>query len=473
MKRAFNKYGNIEIEASILKYRITSKDLGVEDPIELEKEIKRKLLSLNNPEYLIVPMSVEAVNRYMILFYDMTHYSSFDHLKELELEEKIPYLLSLVNIARQQEDEVVVYWDRLNFVCDAYERIVKVFLYETGALKVYEHPENLLKEVQDMICSTMTTLKSFTVLPRREHFFNPTSENIAFVESVYRMENLDDLYMYLETTLLDLEQSRSDDFESHTESTAKPKRRFFGTKDNLSSESEVEAKVVKTKRIKVAPKRRESSPKKKKNNTAKWSLIAVGIAIPFYIINMMLLPSADTAEQSVTIPVLATNEEGYFQGGNSESPELVEAYRKAYNSDYSAAHSILAQMPKTDLHAQDVPLLIRVYEETGNLAPLLDEVPTIANDVVTYLLTNNKLDRLTDISGLMVTKNPYIEFEKAHFNQEYEYMLSLIDKVDINGRKESQIIDGYLNLDMPMEARRFAESVGNPDLIKRVEEYKK
>ena len=72
----------------------------------------------------------------------------------------------------------------------------------------------------------------------------------------------------------------------------------------------------------------------------------------------------------------------------------------------------------------------------------------------------------------MKTKNPYIEFEVAYMTEDFKTMLTYLDKIEINGRKEQQVIDAYLALGELDNAREFANKVGNPDLIKQVETFK-
>ncbi|MDA6151465.1 hypothetical protein OSK18_28695, partial [Escherichia coli] len=76
-----------------------------------------------------------------------------------------------------------------------------------------------------------------------------------------------------------------------------------------------------------------------------------------------------------------------------------------------------------------------------------------ANDVITYLLTIEQIDRLPEIAGSMQTNNPYIQFEVAYLVKDYERMLSLINNIEINGRKEQQIFGAYLELGKLDEAR--------------------
>lgn len=470
MRRAFNKFGSIEIEDSTLKYRISTQDLGMDDSEELIKEIKRKVHQVGSEENFLLPLDIVVMNRYMVLFYDVSHYYSIDYLRELDLEDKLPYYLSLINIAKQQEKGLNVSWDRINFFCDKYENKVKVALFETESLKIYEETPDLLKTIKELICTTMTTLPRVVNLPKRTDFINPSDENITFMEKVFRTQNIDDLYMYIETLQMDLELETSISIDREE---TKAKRGFFASKSVEKTVAKEESKPKKQPVRKQKNKPTSSNKnavQAKKDKQMKTLFIAVGVALLLYFMAPLLTPSSGEATESEVVDVVSVDESGYFKGTANKDVNLVDAYRKAYNSEYDAAYASLSKINKTTLDLKDVPLLIEVYNEQEKLALLLDEVPNLANDVITYLLTRNLLDTLPEIANGMETSNPYIEFENAHIKEDYEYMLTLINEVEINGRKESQIMDGYLELERFDEARKFAEKVGNPDLIKLVEE---
>jgi len=479
MRRAFNKYGSIEIEDSILKYRISIQELNSDDTLEFEKGIKRKLQTVINANSFLLPFDIQVVNRYMMFYYDLSHFASIDYLRELELDEKIPFYLSLIELAKEHEKGTKISWDRANFICDKYEQDVKVFLFETDNLKVYESPIDLMKTVKDLIVSTMTTLSVVMHLPKRQDFINPSEENINFVENIYKLQNLDDLYMYLETISLDLEQAASL-HEDEPDSKKKKARSLFKPiekKEKIEKPKEKKEKV-KTKKAPSSKKAKGNVNKKnvKNANDRKMPgklILLVGAALILYIISNVILSPNDSENGSLMTEKVGTNESSFFNNSQKYGNNLVWAYRKAHNSDYEEALGFLSNIRKSDLDKGDIPLLIEVYDKNEQLSELLTEVPTLANDVITYLLTENKIEEVVTVSNGMESKNPYIEFEKAYINQEFEYMLSLVDKIEINGRKETQIIDGYLALEKYDEAKNFAEKVGNPDLIKKVQEYSK
>ncbi len=462
MKRQFNKLGSIEIAENTFKYRMSIQDLGNDDPNELEREIKRKLSTLSDESMVLLPFSIEVINRYMVLYYDLTHFASIDYLRELDLQDKIPYYLSLVRLAQEQEKGMKLSWDRVNFVCDKHEVSVKAILFESGSIKIYDSPVDILKTTKDLICTTMTTLSRVITLPKRQDFISPSEENIHFVENLYRMDNLDDLYMYMETLEMELSEKPEDNFEEPI------------TK-KISKKPIKKSKIKNVKKVSRGNHSKDSGALKKKKENRNLAILvsAVVLVLVLYLVSTMLLPSDSEAGTKELVDTTNMNSDTMFKSTADDKKGIVEAYRNAYNSEYEKAFKSLSSMNVYDLDSADIPMLIQVYERTNNLSLLLDTAPSLANDIITYLLTKDKLSQLGEISEKMETKNPYIEFEKAHFNSEYEYMLTFIKDIEINGRKETQIMDAYLDLEMLDEARRFAEKVGNPDLIKRVEENRR
>ncbi|MEK5105015.1 hypothetical protein MKX83_24040 [Cytobacillus sp. FSL M8-0252] len=463
MYKSFNKLGSIEIEGNQLKYRIATQEINVEDPKEIEKDIKRNLVKLDEEkDNYLLPFDIQTINRYMVLYYDLSHTYSLEYLREISLKEKLPYFLSLVEIAKSERKNIYVLWDRMNFVLDKYEKKAKVILFETDHLKIYER-ENNLKSVVDIMTYAMTTLNKVLGLPKRNDFIDTSPDNINFIETIFRLDNLDDLSMYIETLMIDLEEKENEIEEvpqkSFLKNTRLPKRK---------KENEKKPKYKKTEQ-------KKRKPVDKNNKMMKLGVGFFAFTMLVYLLLPVLLPSSDGSkgekeQEIISVEDLDTGKD-VFASSEKYNNNLVSAYRKAYNSDYKDAYKLLSNIPKKELSNSDIPLLIKVYNESGKLGSLLDEMPILAGNVITFLLTNDKLESLPEIASTMETKNPYIEFEVSYMMEEYETMLSYMDKIDINGRKEQQIIDAYLALGEKEEARKFANNVGNPDLIKQVEQY--
>ncbi|MHC6167506.1 hypothetical protein [Bacillus velezensis] len=469
MHKSFNKLGNVEIEGNSFKYRIATQEINTENPDDIEKDIKRKIQSVENAEIFLLPYDIKTVNRYMVLYYDLTNYSGFDYLRELTLKEKLPYFLSLIQIAKTEQKSIKLLWNKTNFVVDRYEQSVKVLLFETDYLKVYEDFD-CFKMVVDFMVYSMTTLNKVMGLPKRNDFIDPSDENLEFVERIFRLDNLDDVLMYIETLMIDLEEK-----ENEEEQELKKKKFFKNSPITLSKAPVKKKKTVRNYNQSSKKKKKKSDDKNKK--MMKIGILFFGVTMLIYLLLPVLLPEGkktDEPKQTVVSEKELKNSDSYFKDTGKYNDELVSAYRKAYNSQYSDAYELLAKIPKNELSSTDVSMVIQVYNQANKISQLLDEVPSLASNVVSYIFTEDQADqseKLADINKNMKTKNPYIEFEVYYSSGEYKKMLALKDKLEMNGRREQQIIDAYLALGKIADARKFANDSGDPDLIKQVDSY--
>lgn len=466
MYKSFNKLGNVEIEGNILKYRIATQEINTEDEIEIEKSLKRVLQNTNDHSIFLLPFDIKTINRYMVLFYDLSSYRGLDYLRELELYEKIPYFLSLIKIAKAENLNIRVLWDQLNFVVDRHEQTLKALYFETDTLKVYED-KDAFKSVVDFMIMSMTTLNKVISLPKRNDFIYTSEENITFVETIFRLENLDDLYMYIESLAIELEMNESENKEEKTEKNSKLFKKFTKEKKKKSTK-----KTVPTyrKHKKNDTKTKKADPNKK---MMKMSFIFVGFALGLLLLLPIISPEEKPEEVKLTKEEI-NGKDSFFKESKKYDGELVTAYRKAYNSQYKDAYSILSQVPKNSLSSFDVPMVISVYNNVNKLSVLLEEVPSLASTVVTFLLADEDTDqseKLNEINDAMEVKNPYIQFEVFYSEGNYKEMLKIKDKLEMNGRREQQILDAYLSLGKISDARNFANESGDPNLIKQVDSY--
>ncbi|MCM3227555.1 hypothetical protein [Terribacillus saccharophilus] len=469
---SFNKNGNIEIEGNVLKYSLLTEHLGTDEPEDIEKDVKRKLNAIGSEHMLVLPMNIQSRNRYMVVYYDLQHYKSFEYLRELMLlEDQLPYFKSIVQLAKAQKNGLKIVWNLKNFVIDVDEIKVKALMFETDYLKVYDEVD-VFQEIKEMLIYCLTTRKKLLSLPTKNDFFNPSDENIKFVETVYNCKSLDDLGMYLDALEVDFEEIKLREEELQP-SKKRNKKSIKKPKAENNKPRPVTQRVATQKR----PAATNSSQKKKEDKGKKMMIMAFGF-VGFAIILSLIAPAftggnsekEPEVKAQTTIADMVKGEQVYKDNKEHDS-EMVAAYRKAYNSEFSEAYALLKKVPKDEISSNDVKMVIAIYNETDHLDELLSEMPVMATDVITYLITNDSIDSLPEINERMQTKNPYIQFEVYYMEEKYDEMLKLKDKVEINGRKEEQIVTAYLSLGKQEEAKVYADETGNPELIKQVDSY--
>lgn len=67
-------------------------------------------------------------------------------------------------------------------------------------------------------------------------------------------------------------------------------------------------------------------------------------------------------------------------------------------------------------------------------------------------------------------KNDVIDFEKAALNKKFDKVVSLKDKVSMDGRREKLIVEAYVNLKKFDDCFTFAKQQGNKQIMKDVKE---
>lgn len=463
MFRHFNKYGNIEIVDNILKYRIGVEHIGTDDIRKIESELKQKYIEVEK-ELFISPMQLQYVNRFLVLYFNVQHLKAFDYLREQSLLKNIPYFISLVDLAIAYENGHKFTWERLNFVVDEFDKTVKIILPETNSLKVYNNDEiDVIKAVKDMILSALTMQNQFLALPKRHDFIDASEENVLFVEQIYKLNNLEDIQLYLETVALELEQKTSFINEaSATEEPAKKSKKVRNKQQKTPSPS-------KTKKV------QDSNGKKPVKRLDKNMIILFGVLGVAVIIYAFLMLSS-SKQPETTIPYDQDLSETFkkdTEGTSGESDKLLAAYRYIHNSEVEEAYKIINSLSQDEISVDDVQLIIDTYFRNNKSAEMLDKFPNLANNYVTYLISNGTISQLETFIEGMQTENPYILFELAALKSNYEDVILYKDQVEMNARREGQVVDAYIQAEKYKEALEFARGTNNPDLITLAENAQK
>lgn len=473
----FNKFGNLSFSGRDATYRIPTEHLKSDDVTEIERSIKRVAIGHPLEHQLLVPKEIYNEGRYSLLKYDLNQLDLFDKLIEFSLREKLEYFRSLISIAQEEKRKnIKVVWENVNFVVDRHEQNIKVLMYETSSIPVFSDEDmNIVQRVKEMILLSLTRLQKIVSLPKMVDLLEQDETNREFCQSLYHYDNLEDiLYLIEETELKYLEEEKEEEEEEENEKT---KRKLFKKKEKTTKKKPTKP----NKQKKVTPVYASPHNKKKKSNRfdkKTLMLLLAGVAIFILYIGTEFMAGAGDSKQNTFQEVQTqTNDatSAYFKSSDNKAitSSLLRAYRSFYSGRQKDAFTILETINKRDLDVSDLPLVIAVYDAENALAALLDDnpVPEMANEVITYLIKTDRLNRLSEVASEMETSNPYIEFEIAYLNNDYKKVVELKDMVELNGRKEGQIVDAYLQLGQVQEATEFAQTVGNPDLFKQIDGY--
>ncbi|MBU8732523.1 hypothetical protein KM915_20965 [Cytobacillus oceanisediminis] len=449
MNFPINKIGNIEIQDNVLRYRIPITEVEVDELVTIEKNFKRKFVSLEGLSYYLKPFDFQIVNSSLIYYYELDHYKSFDYIKQLTFKEKLKYFLSLVEIAKRQ-NETKVLWDQRNFVVDPHEEIFKVVIFETPDTKIFEK-EDEFKGIKDLIVLSLTTLNVVLGKPKLQDFIDTGHDIIQFTEQVLKIDNLEDLGHYISTLQIEYE---------HVVESSKNKESFSNQITKISGKI-----------------KKENKPKKRiirKNasgdtNLRKWIIIGAFV-IPIGIFLNIFAPDGDgkKAAKETDYQIMDSSEESNKITDKKYNNQLLEAYRLSLEENYDEAIKILESIGYDNLSKTDKEITQEIYEKADQMSKVIELNPKKAKDIVNAMIANKENTKLLKLQKDLKTPNPYVDFEIAFLDQDWKKIIELKDKIELNGRKEEQIIEAYIGLQEFKEGQKFAEKVGNPILLDRI-----
>lgn len=473
MRTVINKVGNIEIENNLLKFRMPINEFKTDNISIIEKSIKRKMTSIENDPYYLKPFEIQVMNSFVVLYYQMDNYAGFTYLRQIPFGDKLKYYSALIDIAKKQ-DETKVLWDKYNFFVDPLEETMKTIVFETENMSIHEKID-AFSGIKELILISLTTLETILGKPNRTDFIEQDNDVIQFAETILKIEDLDDLDHYVSTKRIEYEHGMiGNDNTVQSEKKAKS-----------ISLSSIKGRINK-KKIKPSNKNINSQGTKSKNKGNKNLYMLIGLLIFALIVHFATSSDPSSAdnkevEKKSTNEYAAAKETKEKENKNKKksvkttdskyNEQLLSAYRASLTGDAKGGAEILEQIGYKNLSEQDQNILLNIYENSGQINKVIDLKPERAKELVNSIVANNQADTLIDIQKAMETKNEYVDFEVAFLKEDWKKIIELKDLVDLNGRKEEQIVQAFISLKNLEEAKKFAEQVGNPALLEQVQTY--
>lgn len=479
-----NKNANLEIEHDIIRYRTPLIEFPTDDINEIERDIKRKVAQINEDPHYLTPFKVDIINSSVVYYYNAKNLKSFFYLRGFRFEEKLKYYSSLVKIGKNTDVNVI--WDKFNFVVDDYEENIKAVVYETDLLKIHENKKTL-DGIKELILISLTTLDSIVGKPRKVNFIDQDDEIINFAETILmKIDNLDDLDDYIETTMIQYQYEKK-----NKKDTEEPKEKKTFLSNLLKSKPQ-------TKTTRPA---RSTGQKNKNSKFTKKEMIlygGLGLLVVIGIILNTIPMDGNTNKEASTFEENKTElvddnqiddnqiDNNPTDNKNNESEsvknsvdvhdidasehdeQLLLAYRHFLSGDTEKSIQILESIGYEKLSSLDQTIMLNIYEENKMYEKILALEESRAEMIVNRLIGENNLQAIRDLKENLEIENPYIEFEIAYLDGNYEKIIELKDKVNLNGRKEKQIVEAYIGLNNLDEAEKFAKQTGNPDLVQMV-----
>ncbi|MBJ8048084.1 hypothetical protein JDS97_17600 [Bacillus cereus group sp. N18] len=143
---------------------------------------------------------------------------------------------------------------------------------------------------------------------------------------------------------------------------------------------------------------------------------------------------------------------------------LINGLRLSAVQKYQDAALEFDKVDYKKLGKEDKKAVLFTYLLSGKAQKAIDLEQDFAESVVSYYIAVDNLKKVKELK----TKNPLINFEIAALDDKHEEVIKLKDHVPLDGRREGIIVNSYLKLNKSEEAKKFAQKVGNKDLLEKI-----
>ncbi|PGE06845.1 hypothetical protein COM54_26860 [Bacillus toyonensis] len=143
---------------------------------------------------------------------------------------------------------------------------------------------------------------------------------------------------------------------------------------------------------------------------------------------------------------------------------LINGLRLSAVQKYQDAALEFDKVDYKKLGKDDKKAVLFTYLLSGKAQKAIDLEQVFAESVVSYYIAVDNLKKVKELK----TKNPLINFEIAALDDKHEEVIKLKDHVPLDGRREGIIVNSYLKLNKSEEAKKFAQKVGNKDLLEKI-----
>ncbi|MFC5731702.1 hypothetical protein [Cytobacillus gottheilii] len=201
-----NRVGTIEINQDSV-YFLQPLTAFQTDDMGLIEQTYEKSYSRINESTPLVPVKEGTFQAGQIRYeYDVTGLMAFTALRTFEFEEKLPFYLDLINLAKDQQ--VKVLWQKENFVVDREAKRLFGMVIESDVMSIADSKDPV-SAVKELIIISLTKMNELIDRPKRMDFLEPSEEVIRFAETIFlKLNSLDEIEGYIKEKIEQFEEQR-------------------------------------------------------------------------------------------------------------------------------------------------------------------------------------------------------------------------------------------------------------------------
>ena len=201
-----NRVGTIEINQDSVYFLQPLKAFETDD-MELIEQAYEKSFARIKESTPLVPVKEITFQAGQIRYeYDVTGLLAFTALRAFEFEEKLPFYLDLINLAKHQQIKIL--WQKENFVVDREKKKLFGMIIENDVMSIADNKDPV-SAVKELIIISLTKLNEIIDRPKRMDFLEPSEEVIRFGETIFlKLNSLDEIEGYIKEKIEQFEEQR-------------------------------------------------------------------------------------------------------------------------------------------------------------------------------------------------------------------------------------------------------------------------
>ncbi|XKH51998.1 hypothetical protein LG275_13760 (plasmid) [Chryseomicrobium palamuruense] len=201
-----NRVGTIEINQDSV-YFLQPLTAFETDDMEMIEQAYEKSFARIKESTPLVPVKEITFQAGQIRFeYDVTGLLAFTALRAFEFEEKLPFYLDLINLAKDQQMKIL--WQKENFVVDREKKRLFGMIIENEVMPIADNKDPV-SAVKELIIISLTKLNELLDRPKRMDFLEPSEEVIRFAETIFlKLDSLDEIEGYIKEKIALFEEQR-------------------------------------------------------------------------------------------------------------------------------------------------------------------------------------------------------------------------------------------------------------------------
>lgn len=418
--RNINRFGEIYYEKNQAIVTMPFSRLTKDEPGLLEESYIDKVKEMDYPDVFIYADHFSSIRDRLQMDYDLDGCVDFHQIHKYKLRDMIPFLYSMVEIARQ---DAKILWQKQNMVIDLNERRVKALLFGFDGFTIYKK-DNSVDGLKELILLSLTNKDGIIAKPKRADFIEKTDEVYQFSNDILASNSVDDI----ENAISAYErQVQYEDMKSEQEKQEKrANSKFFAIKEKMKpkkKEKNPDEQMKETLRQQASTKEDKNKPSSggflDKITTPKSMLSIIAVV---FIVGILL-----TQTNFVTG---ASSDEDDLKSKMSQKNEVLEAYRLYVNGgedNIKRAYAKLDAIGYSNLPQDDQATLIDWYIEQDQYNKAITLAPDSDIDVDNDIFNKNE-DNKDAIKSELETleksfpENDVIKFDLASLDDNYQGM---------------------------------------------------